>query len=58
MERNTLDLNDPIAKKFDDNVTLERLMRKAGMDAVDNARKLAFVDEKGIPLKQMEKPKI
>lgn len=57
MERNTIDLNDPIAKKFDDNVTLERMVRKAVTDAVDKARKLGFVDEKGLPLKQMDKPK-
>ena len=58
MEHNTIDLNDPIAKKLDDNATLERLVRKAVMDAVDKARKSGFLDEKGIPLKQADKPKI
>lgn len=58
MERNTIDLNDPIAKKLDDNAALERLVRKAVADAVDKARKLGFLDEKGIPLKKADRPKI
>ena len=52
MERNTINLNDPLAKKLDDNATLERLVRKAVTDAVDKAQKLGFLDEKGRPTKR------
>lgn len=52
MEHNTSDLTDPIEKKLNDNATLERLVREAVSDAVDKARKLGFLDEKGAPLKQ------
>lgn len=45
MEHNTVDLNDPIAKKLDDNATLERLVRQAVSEAVDKARKLGFLDK-------------
>jgi DNA-binding protein YbaB len=54
MERNTVDLNDPIAKKLDDNATLERLVRQAVSDAVDKARKLGFLDKQNTPIKQSD----
>ena len=52
MEHNTVDLNDPIAKKLDDNATLERLVRQAVSEAVDKARKLGFLDKENSAVKQ------
>lgn len=54
MEHDSIDLNDPIAAKLRDGETVERLVRKAIADAVDKARKLGYLDEKGIPLKQAD----
>lgn len=44
MEHNTVDLNDPISKKLDDNAELERLVRQAVADAVERARRLGFLE--------------
>lgn len=54
MEHNTVDLNDPISKKLDDNPMLERLVRQAVSDAVDKARKLGFLDKEIAPVKQAD----
>lgn len=54
MEHDSIDLNDPIAAKLRDGDTIERLVRKAIADAVDKARKLGYLDEKGAPLKQAD----
>lgn len=51
MEHDIVDLNDPIAKKLDDNATLERLVRQAVADAVDKARKLGFLKKQDTPEK-------
>ena len=52
MEHHSIDLNDPIATKLRDGEAVERLVRRAVSDAVEKARKLGFLDEKGVPLKQ------
>lgn len=54
MEHHSIDLDDPIAIKLRDGETVERLVRKAISDAVEKARKLGFLDEKGAPLKQAD----
>lgn len=45
MEHDTVDLNDPITRKLDDNATLERLVHQALSEAVEKARKLGFLDK-------------
>lgn len=52
MEHHSHKLNDPIGNKLDDNKTLERLVRQAVSDAVDKAKKLGFLDDKGHPVKK------
>lgn len=47
MEHDPVDLNDPIAKKLDDNAALERLVQKAVSEAVEKARKLGFLEKDG-----------
>jgi DNA-binding protein YbaB len=54
MEHDSIDLNDPITKKLDDNAALERLVRQAVAEAVDKARKLGFLDEKNMPTGQTQ----
>ena len=45
METDSIDLNDPIAKKLEDNATLERLVQKAVSEAIEKARKLGFLEK-------------
>lgn len=47
MEHDTVDLNDPITRKLDDNAALERLVHQAVSEAVERARKLGFLDKDG-----------
>lgn len=54
MEHDSIDLNDPIAAKLRDGETVERLVRKAITDAVEKARKLGFLDEKGMPFRRSD----
>lgn len=51
MEHRSHNLNAPIGNKLDDNQTLERLVCQAVSEAVDKAKKLGFLDDKGRPLK-------
>lgn len=52
MGHDSIDLNDPLATKLRDGETVERLVRQAIADAVEKARKLGYLDEKGMPLRQ------
>ncbi len=53
MERDTVDLSDPITRKLDDNDALQSIVRQAVSEAVDKARKLGFLEEQP---KEFERP--